>query len=153
MIRKTSETRPLAGNIVNAYNDSQTSAYSTEYTNECNTYSNDETFTGKYWIDGKPIYRKVIVEKIPSATTDGTMAKKDVDISSLNADMIYFENVFAFYNGTYKSMLPIPTIRFDNFDRVIIPSLYETNIELRNNRTGWNDLDIYMVVEYTKTTD
>ena len=63
MIRKTSETRPLAGNIVNAYNDSQTSAYSTEYTNECNTYSNDETFTGKYWIDGKPIYRKVIVEK------------------------------------------------------------------------------------------
>lgn len=34
MIRKTSETIALAGNIVNEYNDSQTSAYSTEYINE-----------------------------------------------------------------------------------------------------------------------
>lgn len=24
----------------------------------CNSYSTEEQFTGKYWIDGKPIYRK-----------------------------------------------------------------------------------------------
>ena len=34
MIRKTSETRPLTGTIVNAYNDSQVNAYSTEYVNK-----------------------------------------------------------------------------------------------------------------------
>lgn len=33
MIRKTSETRALAGNIVNAYSESQNSAYSSEYIN------------------------------------------------------------------------------------------------------------------------
>lgn len=68
MIRKTSETRALAGNIVNDYNDSQTSAYSTEYINDMNTYSTDETFTGKYWIDGKKIYTKTITVSRTSGT-------------------------------------------------------------------------------------
>lgn len=34
MIRKTSETRALAGTIVNEYSNTQTNAYSTEYSNK-----------------------------------------------------------------------------------------------------------------------
>ena len=33
-IKKTSETRALAGNVVNTYNNSQTSAYSSQYSNK-----------------------------------------------------------------------------------------------------------------------
>lgn len=32
-------------------------------------YSTSETFTGKYWIDGKPIYRRVIETTISSNTS------------------------------------------------------------------------------------
>ena len=34
-----------------------------EIIKEFNTYSTTEHFTGKYWIDGKPIYQKVVQEE------------------------------------------------------------------------------------------
>lgn len=34
------------------------------------SYSTSEHFTGKYWTDGKPIYRIVINTTMPSATSD-----------------------------------------------------------------------------------
>lgn len=59
-IKKTSEVIPKAGHTVNVESDSTTNTYSCDYINDRNTYSTDEVFTGKYWIDGKKIYRKVI---------------------------------------------------------------------------------------------
>lgn len=50
----------ISGAIVSTYTDNQTSAYSTEYINDMMDYSTSEVNTGKKWIDGKPIYRKVL---------------------------------------------------------------------------------------------
>ena len=62
MIKKTSETTPTMASVVNATNSSTTDAYSCDYVNEAiqDVYSTTETKTNKVWIDGKPIYRKVV---------------------------------------------------------------------------------------------
>ena len=59
-IIKVSNNRPRTSQTINVESNSTTDAYSCDYSNKRNTYSTDETFTGKYWIDGKPIYRKVL---------------------------------------------------------------------------------------------
>lgn len=63
-IRKISETTPTTSNIVNEYSTSTTDGYSANYVNNIiedvkENYSTNETRIGT-WIDGKPLYRKVI---------------------------------------------------------------------------------------------
>ena len=98
MIRKTSETRALAGNIVNAYSTSQNSAYSCDYLNDCNTYSTSETFTGKYWVDGKPIYR---------STYTGTTSSTGATTLNTSIDSLVAEGGYATYNSNYQ--FPVPS--------------------------------------------
>lgn len=45
--------------VHNDYNNSTTEPYSANYVNKLSNYSTEETVCGR-WIDGKPIYRKVI---------------------------------------------------------------------------------------------
>lgn len=58
-IKKTSTTATLPAQVVNTASDSTNDAYSCDYINNCNTYSTSETFTGEYWENGEPIYRKL----------------------------------------------------------------------------------------------
>lgn len=57
---ESNDLDPQGTYITNTESQSTTLGYSAAYTNARNTYSTNETFTGKYWIDGKPIYRKAI---------------------------------------------------------------------------------------------
>lgn len=59
-IKKTSQTTPVQAEVVNTYSESESNAYSCNYVNNINNYSTSETFTGKHWVNGKPIYRKVL---------------------------------------------------------------------------------------------
>ena len=55
-------------------------------------YSTDETFTGQYWIDGKPIYRKVInFNSETEISTSGT----NFTLSTLGLSDI--DNIFSVY--------------------------------------------------------
>lgn len=65
-IKKTSETRPLTGSIVNEHSTSDKNTYSCDYLNGCNTYSTTEVNTGKKWVNGKPIYKKTYTGTIPT---------------------------------------------------------------------------------------
>lgn len=62
-IIKAKQTTPTTSNIVNEYSTSTTDGYSANYVNNyvegLHTYSATETIVGT-WIDGKPLYRKVI---------------------------------------------------------------------------------------------
>lgn len=122
------------------------------YNEGLSVYSTNEQIIGT-WIDGKSLYRKVIQDTMPT-TTDGTMAKKDVDISSLNYDFIYLRNAFCFgiSSGT-KFNLPLNMQRFDDLSKVMIASIYGNSIELRTNKASYGGLSIYIILEYTKTTD
>ena len=107
-IIKVSQTRALAGKTVNAFSNSTTDAYCCDYVNDCNTYSTDETFTGKYWIDGKPIYRKVITGTTPSTSTYGSTT---VGISNLDT-MTSILGVIDRSDG-YRVFMPLNNSDFD----------------------------------------
>lgn len=113
--------------------------------NEQNSYSTSEINTGKKWIDGKPIYRKVIeVGTLPNATTK-TVAH---GISNLGRVVqLYGQAKYISEDITF----PLPFISRTNNACV---ELYATNTNIivasgvdRTNQTG------YVVIEYTKTTD
>lgn len=56
-IKKTSNTRALAGKTVNAFSNSTTDAYNCDYVNKLTKYSSTEKIIG-YTDDDKPVYRK-----------------------------------------------------------------------------------------------
>lgn len=66
-------------------------------------YSTTETFTGKYWIDGKQIYSKVI--NIP-AQTAGT--EFDIDLSDLSiATPISMKGMYRFSSTSDNYYVPV----------------------------------------------
>lgn len=125
------------GLVVNTNSNSQESSYSSDYINNINTYSTDETLTGKYWINGKPIYRKVIVLStyvdIPRSWTTVT------NISSLNIeallDIKLYDNSVRYWNSC-------------------LSRINSNNLQLLNvgvDGTSWAVKTL--ILEYTKTTD
>jgi hypothetical protein len=57
-IKKILDAVGLVGNVLNQKSSSKKDAYSCDYVNKLNTYSEEEQIVG-FWIDGKPLYRKV----------------------------------------------------------------------------------------------
>lgn len=139
-IKKTSETRALAGIILNAQNNSTTDTYSCDYINKLNTYSTTEQKVGT-WIDDKPIYRKVIEANNVSLSSSGVNIPSGIAnvgvVTKLDINMKYNDNSwFSFW--------------------------HLTDIKLSNNNdiTLYTDSSstatfpkIYIIIEYTKTTD
>lgn len=114
-------------------------------------YSTNETVIGT-WIDGKPLYRKVIDLNCPTCPRDGTDDMANTDVSSLNIDYIMFKNI--------NVILPSNAITsYDRFDTILklgAITWYDVAnkcIITRHNRVDFNDSSITAIIEYTKTTD
>lgn len=115
------------------------------------TYSLNETDTGKTWIDGKPIYRKVI----DFGTLPNT-SEKHVNLNINNLEKIIFLYGLAYntQNGNYFPM-PNGSISLTPYlmDLAIADGTGYTNalrIRTQNDRSMFT---AYIIVEYTKTTD
>ena len=107
-----------------------------------NTYSTEERLTGGVWIDGKPIYRKVI--SINNEYFDAGSTYKDFP-SALNGNEACITTLFicGFRNRSYIQ----PAI--ENVCGYALDNLTTLRV------TGWS-LAIYInqiVLEYTKSTD
>lgn len=141
IIKKTSNVVPTMASIVNTTNNSTTDGYSCDYINDLveDVYSTTETKTNKVWVDGKPIYRKVLTF---TTTTSGNDA--NVSIGS------NIENIINVY-GTLSNGMLLNSAYLDKTIGVRYSSnrLYITHNDnnLFGNKTG------FVVVEYTKTTD
>lgn len=126
-------------NVVNN-NDDELTTINTNLTN-ATTYSTDEIRIGT-WIDGKPIYRKVF--------------NRGNDISSFNhnianVDLIWIDsthsirkhpsgNVFNIIGGTNDSTIKL--------------AVYVNDTEVHIDNIGnLSPSEIYITLEYTKTTD
>lgn len=107
-------------------------------------YSTTETLTNKVWIDGKPIYRKVITGTT-SSTSGTTWNYVNLDTPNIN------------------EILPMTTIKYG-------PSENEINIgnvndsygfqyrivnknQLMYRQYGYKNIPYTLLLEYTKTTD
>ena len=117
-----------------------------------NSYSTDEVLTGKFWIDGKPIYRKVFETTTPAtADTDTVLMKIADDVESivdLSGFLYYSTNPTQIepINWSYSGTQPYMTtyVREDN----------DGELHIRQKASGGrNNKSEYIIVEYTKTTD
>ena len=107
-------------------------------------YSTEETFTGKYWIDGKKIYRKTIT----GITSTGT---KSHNISN-------FGEIIDFYGRITKSaggQEPIPRTVLSNPEvySIAVGDFSTTGFYIEFGSSYINVQKGVLTLEYTKTTD
>ena len=112
-------------------------------------YSTEETKTGNYWIDGKPIYRKVInIGAFPNAGV------KTINTQISDVD-IFTKIDGTAYNSTMNRSIPIPYSDEQNVNyqvRVIIDNHSDCQLSIYTG-INYSNFYGYMILEYTKTTD
>ena len=112
-----------------------------------NEYSTDEKRIGT-WIDGKPLYRKVI--STTSATTIGTETDvatlKNVDTLVSYKGLLYRINTIINADYAYNGAQQTSTIYVSGLSGTLT-FRYHTNATTNLNAT------LKIIVEYTKTTD
>lgn len=110
-------------------------------------YSTNETHTGKYWIDGKPIYRKVI--------NFGTLPNKTFKQVGHNiANLSEFTEVRAIANNGNGTFLPIPYVptATNNEDKIAL-WVNSVNVRITSNEYDFTAYpNCYVILEYTKTS-
>lgn len=147
-IKKTSQYIEGGASLSNVYGTSDSNGYTQEYINNLETYSTTEQRIGT-WIDGKPLYRKVLTKDLSSSTTAtvGTLTNIDNIIITGHSQLI-IKTTATNYIGpanSYESS--------SNWSKVFLSKNNSTNgvniTWLGNSTTG----TIIVVCEYTKTTD
>ena len=140
-IKKVSKTTPTQSQIVNSYSESTNDTYSCNYINSMDKYSTNEVKTNKVWIDGKPIYRKVI--SIPQFSN--TEIYVNTGITTIS-EVVNIDGSFSRVGYTKRYSI-------DN------TYMNEYNIELTTGvitiltNNEYVTFQGYMILEYTKTTD
>ena len=109
------------------------------------SYSTDEQLTGGTWIDGKPIYRKVIDF---GALPNSTLKQVPHGISDIDA-IVSFNGVTFAKN---KTATPIPYVYTDSINTVSL-FLEGTNVCIQTFGDKTSYINTYVTLEYTKTTD
>ena len=134
--------------ILNEQSSSLINTYCCDYINDCNTYSTNEINTGKTWIDGKPIYRKIVViDELP----DNTAAAYSSGITDSVDKMLNITGT-AMSKNTFTNAFPLPYIdkysgSNNNIELVWLGTSKEVRITTDTNRTT---LCAYIFLEYTK---
>lgn len=146
-IIKAFQSAGTVANVSATTTSSDTDTYSCNYINQNNTYSTSETLTGKIWIDGKPIYRKVVLINSISGTNVNEIAvPTNIDTMLPNVCGIVYDNsgngYFINYNNVYNTGQDIGAFYYKAHNCISIKQYAEFNI---NNG--------YIIIEYTKTTD
>ena len=132
--------------IVDEHSESNKVGYSASYTNARNTYSTDEVDTGKTWVDGKKIYRKVIyIGSLPNNTSSYT----NHNISNLG---IITHSEMNWYDASDTQWFN--NIRWDNNTTYAYYKISATQIAVKAVGTNWSTRtsNCYVVIEYTKTS-
>lgn len=143
-IKKILGTVGLVGNILNQKSSSKKDAYSCDYVNKLNTYSEEEQRIGT-WL-GKPLYRKVVTATTPSEINVGT----DIyNASSLNIDMLV--NIKHALKGEWNEFASNDTV-FSFFSRINL-SENTRQITCKITDEAYTNKNFYLILEYTKTTD
>ena len=110
-------------------------------------YSTKEQRIG-FWIDGKPLYQKTIVDTMPVISEDGTVASKDISID-LNIDKLVE------IKGIANNQISINCFwETGNGNTYHIRTSVDPNkIYIECDRLTMAEVPVYITIQYTKTTD
>lgn len=135
-------TARIANGAVTGTKIAERTITATKISSAFTDYSMTEQNTGRLWIDGKVIYRKVVnLGSLPNATP-GSVAHGIANLSTV-VSLSGFAT-----NGT--NFLPLPLARYNNFASQIGLYVDKTNVVVEPgiDRTDYTG---YVVIEYTKT--
>lgn len=146
-------TTPFTADIFNEMQDNVEDAIDEvqENLDNVNTYSTDEINTGKKWIDGKPIYRKIINVEFPDLTNAIVSTTHNITNIEMITDckLVWYDT---FDNRWYNN--------FKDTDdpNIQINGISSTDIRIKRSTqtsVNWNGrtTNKYVIIEYTKTTD
>lgn len=107
-----------------------------------NIYSLDETIVGR-WIDGKPIYRKVIISTTGNAGADKIIGNISNDCETI----IRLDGIIVDRNGYHTKVPDLRTVLIVAKNEL---SLYITTA---NSGSAYANCPIAAIVEYTKSAD
>ena len=143
-IIKVSQTTSTQAQVVDGYSTSTIDSYSCNYVNNNiqDVYSTNEIKTNKIWINNKPIYRKTFNRGNDLSSFNHNIANVDlIWIDSAHSIRKHLSgNVFNIVGGTNDSAIKL----------VIYVNDTEVHID---NIGGLSPSEIYITLEYTKTTD
>ena len=130
------------GLILGTKTQSDEETYSCNYINSINTYSTSEIDTGKTWIDGKHIYRKMI---------DTTVGNAETDLNALNCDFVI--NLSGWYKSNYDWTWAInsyPGSGNENYSLRIYRASSTGLFAVRYGSYVSTTYSIKIIIEYTK---
>lgn len=149
-IEKVSQTTPTSAQIVDGYSTSTTDGYSANYVNNyvegLHTYSTTEQKVGT-WINSKPIYRKVISQNITYYTGD-----INIDLNTANIELFTDARVLVDTDSFTSVTHSQPSTNFYIRNFVFRKSANNNTVTVSTNIEGLSGT-IYVIIEYTKTTD
>lgn len=141
-IIKAFSSAGLVANIANGYSTSQNDAYSCDYVNNLNTYSTTEKRIGT-WIDGKPLYGKVI----------DFGACPDNSVKQVPHNIVNLKRVVKLlgFGGSSLSKGGITLPHGSN--NPIALYCDDTNVTVNSFQNASAYTETYIYMEYIKTTD
>lgn len=101
-----------------------------------NTYSTEETLTGKTWIDGKPIYRKCYAGNLADNQLLVDNVSEQIGCGGIFYDSADNTNPFPYYSTTYSISCGVKA----NTTKIV-------------GYTSGSSRNVKIWIEYTKTTD
>ena len=104
------------------------------------TYSEEESIIGA-WIDGKPIYRKVLTSSFNCTSNNPQRVAHGID----NLDLVLF------HREILDSALQLPYINGAAF--MAVQRINNTEVQFECAETGLLEKNVVIILEYTKTTD
>ncbi len=114
---------------------------------DAEVYSTSEVKTNKIWIDGNPIYRKVLTGNI----FDGT---RNHNISNIKEIIL---TIGSLWSGNVQedgtNIFPINTVRVGYPSRALGMFINKTSFAFDKGADIGTSYSFYIIVEYTKTTD
>lgn len=143
LVGAVNEVNGKIGNLSNLETSSNTNLVSAinEINGKTDIYSTNETITNKVWIDGRPIYRKVInFGALPNN------AGKSVSTGLTNVTYIHMDSLAESSTGI---VITLPDVT-PSFARILINSDHEINIVTTTDRSDYN---AYIILEYVKASD
>ena len=148
-------TGDIATTIDSASTNSQVAGAKAVYDATLDNYSTTEQMIGT-WIDGKPLYRKIVTNAFPQVTSDGTQAYTSIDLSSLSPEEVIIEWANTFNAAkTSTQMFPIArNVGTTSNSELIARVLYSSNyLYIYCKIQSYNTNTLIASILYTKTTD